>query len=174
MSSLLETFQKPSFFPSRPFNDSLPVSSQDPKNQQQQQQGSIRRRLSSISMKIQRPQIPSSQSSWEFIRRSKSLSSMKVESAGNSIRKWWDWGWGWILSRKPTFARDLEMNEEETAMLGCQNKGSWKHVIYKVRFELRKLVGYTNVSSSASSPVFAYDSYSYKQNFDDGNHSRHG
>ncbi|CAL5414435.1 unnamed protein product [Camellia sinensis] len=49
------------------------------------------------------------------------------------IRKWWDWGCGWILSRKPTFARDLEMNEQETVVLGCHSKGSWRHVFDKLR-----------------------------------------
>ncbi|KAK3005302.1 hypothetical protein RJ639_016912 [Escallonia herrerae] len=76
---------------------------------------------------------------WAF-RRSKSVSSMG-EYAGTSVRKWWDWGWSWILSRKPTFARDLEMNEEESSVLGSQSKGSWGHVFYKVRSELKRLVG---------------------------------
>uniref|UniRef100_A0A5B7B4Z6 Uncharacterized protein n=1 Tax=Davidia involucrata TaxID=16924 RepID=A0A5B7B4Z6_DAVIN len=40
-----------------------------------------------------------------------------------------------------TFAGDLEMNEQETALLGCHNKGSWRHVFYKVRSELTRLVG---------------------------------
>lgn len=57
------------------------------------------------------------------------------------IRKWWEWGWGWILSKKPTFARDLEMNEAESAALGWQSKGSWRHIFYKVKSELGKLVG---------------------------------
>jgi len=28
------------------------------------------------------------------------------EYAGGSIRKWWDWGWSWVLSRKPIFASE--------------------------------------------------------------------
>jgi hypothetical protein len=67
------------------------------------------------------------------------------EYAGGSIRKWWDWGWSWVLSRKPIFASDLEMNEEETKNLGSQNRGSWRHVFYKVRSEIRKLVGSDHV-----------------------------
>ncbi|KAI8030521.1 hypothetical protein LOK49_LG01G03402 [Camellia lanceoleosa] len=77
------------------------------------------------------------------------------------LRKWWDWGCGWILSRKPTFARDLEMNEQETAVLGCHSKGSWRHVFYK----LRKLL----VRPHHNLPqTFRYDSVTYSQNFDDG------
>ncbi|KAK4405405.1 hypothetical protein Sango_0547000 [Sesamum angolense] len=53
----------------------------------------------------------------------------------------WVWGWDWILSRKPTFATDLEMNEEETAVLGTHNKGSWRHVFYKVTSQLRRKLG---------------------------------
>ncbi|KAF8406737.1 hypothetical protein HHK36_008829 [Tetracentron sinense] len=105
-------------------------------------------------------------SSWAF-PRSKSMPSLG-EFSGGSIRKWWDWGWAWILSRKPTFARDLEMNEEESAMLGCHNKGSWRHVFYKVRSDLRRLVRSDHVGLPQT---FRYDSYSYSQNFDDGKRS---
>ncbi|KAL3631636.1 hypothetical protein CASFOL_024620 [Castilleja foliolosa] len=100
--------------------------------------GLIRRRLSSISLnlKIQ----PSSTSSWTF-QRPKSIAY-----AGSSIRKWWGWGCDWILSRKPTFATDLEMNDDEIAAIGNHNKGSWRHVFYKVTSQLRrKLIGSDNV-----------------------------
>ncbi|KAL5571112.1 hypothetical protein UlMin_020709 [Ulmus minor] len=53
------------------------------------------------------------------------------EYAGTSIRKWWDWGWSWILSKKPIFAQDLKMNEEDTKILGSRGKGSWRHLFYK-------------------------------------------
>ncbi|KAL5565382.1 hypothetical protein UlMin_028546 [Ulmus minor] len=53
------------------------------------------------------------------------------EYAGTLILKWWDWGWSWILSKKPIFAQDLEMNEEETKILGSSSRGSWRHVFYK-------------------------------------------
>ncbi|XP_073158008.1 uncharacterized protein [Henckelia pumila] len=111
-------------------SQSLPVSEPG----LQDQRPGIRRRLSSLSLnlKIQ----PSPPSAWAF-RRSKSLSSMG-ENAGDSIRKWWDWGWGWILSRKPAFAADLEMNEEETTTIGFHNKGSWRHVFFKVTSQLRR------------------------------------
>ncbi|PIN15713.1 hypothetical protein CDL12_11649 [Handroanthus impetiginosus] len=143
---------------------SLPLS-----HAQTQEQGGpgIRRRLSSLSLnlKIQPSTISSSPAAaWAF-RRSKSISSMG-EYAGSSIRKWWDWGWGWILSRKPTFAADLEMNEEETAVIGTHNKGSWRHVFYKVTSQLRrKLVGTDNVGLPQT---FRYDSFNYSKNFDDG------
>ncbi|KAL7257259.1 hypothetical protein ACSBR1_003549 [Camellia fascicularis] len=145
----------------------LPVSQTHSKQQQQQeqeqeqqQQQGLRRRLSSLSLKIQpSPEAADATYSW-VLRRSKSVSSMG-EYAGSSIRKWWDWGCGWILSRKPTFARDLEMNEQETAVLGCHSKGSWRHVFYK----LRKLL----VRPHHNLPqTFRYDSVTYSQNFDDG------
>ncbi|CAN1163757.1 hypothetical protein LINPERHAP2_LOCUS25182 [Linum perenne] len=44
------------------------------------------------------------------IQRSKSLSAMG-RNAGDSIKSWWEWSFGWILSKKPVFAQDLEMNE---------------------------------------------------------------
>lgn len=66
------------------------------------------------------------------------------------------------MTKKPTFAQDLEMNEEESALLGFHNKGSWKHVMYKVKAEIRRLVW------SNQQKGYAYDSYSYAQNFDDG------
>ena len=121
----------------------------------------IRRRISSFSVKIQ--PLSSASTAWAF-RRSKSAPSMG-ELAGGPLRRWWDWGWGWILSRKPTFARDIEMNGEETAMLGCQSKGTWRHVFYKVRSEFRKLVGSNTLPTTQQ---FRYDSFSYAKNFDDG------
>ncbi|EXB40427.1 hypothetical protein L484_013730 [Morus notabilis] len=151
MSSIVQTFQK---------RDFLPVSqdASSPKDQQP----SIRRRLSSLSLKLQ-PISSSPAASWAF-RRSKSVSAMG-ESAGSSIRKWWDCGWGWILSRKPMFAEDLEMNEEETKALGSHSRGSWRHVFYKVRSELRKLVRSDRVGLPQTC---RYDSFNYSKNFDDG------
>ncbi|XVF01647.1 hypothetical protein REPUB_Repub04eG0106300 [Reevesia pubescens] len=107
MSSIIQGFRK---------NCALPVSQTESK----EQLPGLRRRLSSLSLKIQ--PISSPAKSWTF-PRSKSLSSMG-EYAGSSIRKWWDWGWSWVLSRKPMFAQDLEMNEEETRIFGCNNKGT--------------------------------------------------
>ncbi|KAJ4964291.1 hypothetical protein NE237_024230 [Protea cynaroides] len=158
MTSILESFQKRSFFPSRPTTDDLPVSQENPKEQ------GLRRRLSSISLRLN-PISSTSAAHFRFMPRSKSMSSLG-ESAGGSIRKWWDWGWAWIQSRKPVFAKDLEMNEEETAILGSHNKGSWKHVFYKVRSEFRKLVGSSN--NVGLPQTFRYDPYSYSKNFDDG------
>ncbi|RVW48353.1 hypothetical protein CK203_069552 [Vitis vinifera] len=151
MSSIFQSFKA----------NGLPVSHADSKEQ------GLRRRLSSFSFKIQ--PICSTPSSWRF-PRSKSLPSMG-EFGGSSMRKWWDLGWAWILSRKPTFAKDLEMNEEETVILGCHNKGSWRHVFYKVRSELRRLVGSDRVGLPQTC---RYDSYSYSQNFDQGNTAIHG
>jgi hypothetical protein len=87
------------------------------------------------------------------------------EYAGSFIRKWWDWGWSWVLSRKPIFTSYLEMNEEETKILGSQNRGSWRHVFYKVRYEIIKLVGSGHVGIPQT---YRYDSYNYSKNFDDG------
>lgn len=140
-----------------PTNQALPVSqSQDP-NQQ-----SIRRRLSSISFKIQPISSPAA-ASWAF-RRSKSVSSMG-EYAGSSIKKWWDWGWSLILSRKPIFAQDLETNDEEIKFIGSHNRGTWRHVFYKVRSEFKKLVGSENVGLPQT---YRYNSSDYSKNFDTG------
>lgn len=158
MSSIIHSFQKRSYLPTMPAtNQALPVSQPDSNSKQQ----SLRRRLSSLSFKIQ--PISSPATSWAF-HRSKSVSSMG-EYAGTSIRKWWDWGCSWVLSRKPIFANDLEMNEEETKMLGPQNKGSWRHVFFKVRSEIRKLVGSDHV---ALPQTYRYTPYDYSKNFDDG------
>ncbi|KAF7841591.1 uncharacterized protein G2W53_003889 [Senna tora] len=148
MSSLA---QKKSFFPSMSANPALPISHTDSK----QHEGGLRRRLSSLSLKIQANSV-SPASSWSF-PRSKSLSSMG-NYAGSSIMKWWDWGSGWILSAKPMFARDLEMNEEETKFLGSHNRGSWRHVFYKVRSEIRRLLG--------SDHMDLPQTYRYTRNFD--------
>ncbi|KAF5176372.1 hypothetical protein FRX31_034039 [Thalictrum thalictroides] len=158
MTSIFESIQKKSFFPTISA-DSLPVSQASTTDQ------SLRRRLSCFSVKIQPISTPATSSSWAF-HKSKSMSSMG-EYAGSSIRKWWDWSWAWILTKKPTFAADLEMNEEESAMLGFHNKGSWRHVFYKVKAEFRRIVGSSNNHVDASKG-FRYDSYSYQQNFDDG------
>ncbi|KAF3434891.1 hypothetical protein FNV43_RR21978 [Rhamnella rubrinervis] len=154
MSSIVQSFQKRSFLPTSN-HGSLPVSqSQDPNG--------IRRRLSSLSLKLQ-PISCSPAASWAF-SRSKSVSSMG-DYAGSSIRKWWDWGWSWILSKKPIFAQDLEMNEEETKVLGSHSRGSWRHVFYKVRSELKKFVGSDKVGLPQTC---RYDSFNYSKNFDEG------
>nr|XP_008377836.2 uncharacterized protein LOC103440924 [Malus domestica] len=131
-----------------PANHSLPVS-----QEQLTEQPGLRRRLSSLSLKLQ--PISSPATSWA-LSRSKSVSAMG-EYAGGSIRKWWVQSWAWIMSRKPIFAQDLEMNEEETKVLGSDNRGSWRHVFYKVRSELKKLMG----SDVGSLPQ------TYRYNFDD-------
>ncbi|XP_021912754.1 uncharacterized protein LOC110826422 [Carica papaya] len=152
MSSIVESIQKRSFLSSTRVQ--LPVSNNDAADQQ-----SLRRRPSSLSLRIQN--ISSSPAaSWAF-RRSKSVSSMG-EYAGSSIRKWWDLGWSWILSRKPVFAKDIEMNEEETRVLGCHNKGSWRHVFYKVRSEIRRLMRSDQVGLPQT---YRYDSFNYAKNF---------
>lgn len=152
MSSIVQTFQKRNF---------LPVS-QSHSHHDSKEQSQIRRRLSSLSLNIQ-PISSSPAASWA-IRRSKSVSSMG-EYAGSSIRKWWDWGWAWVLSRKPIFAKDLEMNEEETKLIGSHNRGSLRHVFYKVRSEVRKLLGSDRVGLPQTC---RYDSFNYSKNFDDG------
>ncbi|XP_071695316.1 uncharacterized protein [Rutidosis leptorrhynchoides] len=132
MTSIFQTFNK---------NNSLPISHTTQQGPSPPETAGMRRRnsftLSSDSFPIQRPTI-SSTTAWA-LRSSKSVSSMG-ESASTSVKSWWDQGWAWILSRKPVFAQDLEMNHEETCVLGSQNKGSWRHIIYKFRSEIRKLV----------------------------------
>uniref|UniRef100_A0A1D1Z8K5 Uncharacterized protein n=1 Tax=Anthurium amnicola TaxID=1678845 RepID=A0A1D1Z8K5_9ARAE len=160
MSSILENLQKRSFLASRPGKDDLPISQAAPKM-------GVRRRFSSFSVGTQPLSSAAAASSeWAF-RRTKSMSSIG-DLAGGSLRRWWDWGWGWILSRKPTFARDLEMNEEETAMLGCHGKGSWRHVLYKLRSELRKVVGSGASASASAEGGFRCDSFGHEQHLHDG------
>ncbi|KAG1363898.1 hypothetical protein COCNU_11G007250 [Cocos nucifera] len=158
MSSFFESFQKRRFFPTMPLKDDLPISQEQQKDTHMI---GLRRRISSFSVKIQ--PLSSASTAWAF-RRSRSVPSI-AELAGGPLRRWWDWGLGWVLSRKPTFARDLEMNEEETVMLGCHSKGTWRHVFYKVRSEFRKLVGSNTLPTTQQ---FRYDSFSYAKNFDDG------
>ncbi|KAI3502404.1 hypothetical protein L1887_30454 [Cichorium endivia] len=130
MTSMLQSFQK---------QKSLPVSHNTTQDSAAAAAGAgMRRRISSMSFQIQPPTI-SDTTAWA-LRSSKSVSSMG-KSASSSIRSWWDRGWGWILSRKPVFAQDLEMNQEETSVLGCHNKGSLRHILYKFRSEIRKLIG---------------------------------
>ncbi|MED6106329.1 hypothetical protein PIB30_003735 [Stylosanthes scabra] len=126
------------------FKASLPVSQTECKLFQEGS-GSIRRRLSSMSLRIQPSSSPAVVSSWS-LPRSKSLLSVG-NYAGTSLRKWWEWGWAWILSRKPVFARDLEMNEQETKILSSHDKGTWRHVLYKLRSDIRRFV------ASVSDPV---------------------
>ncbi|KAI3864638.1 hypothetical protein MKX03_009158 [Papaver bracteatum] len=152
--SMLENIQKR--LPARPLKESLPVSQT---SNQQSPEGSLRRRL---SFGIIPADISTQASTWA-IRRTKSMSSFG-ETTGSSIKKWWDMSWAWILSRKPTFARDLEMDDEESSMLGFHKKGTLHHVFYKIRFEFRKLVN----SKTGRDQGFKYDSQSYAQNFDDG------
>lgn len=59
------------------------------------------------------------------------------------------------------------MNEEEMSMLGCHSKGSLKHLFYKVRSEIRKLVRSQTLPTRAAQG-FRYDSFNYAKNFDDG------
>ncbi|KAF8020750.1 hypothetical protein BT93_G1251 [Corymbia citriodora subsp. variegata] len=151
MCSIVESIQKstsiiPRILPNQARHD-LPLSQPHSTTHEEQidgggsggSGGGLRRRImSSLSLRIQPISYPSS-SSWSF-RRSKSMSSLG-DQAGNSIRKWWEWGWSWIASRKPVFAQDLEMNEEEIRLVGgLQNRGSWRHVLYKVRSEIQRIV----------------------------------
>uniref|UniRef100_A0A9I9DAY9 Uncharacterized protein n=1 Tax=Cucumis melo TaxID=3656 RepID=A0A9I9DAY9_CUCME len=153
------------FLPTPPLNDALPLSQPDQYSSQ-----TLRRRLSSISFKIH--PISSPLTSWSSFRRSKSVSSMR-DFSRTSLRKWWDWGWSWILSRKSAFARDLEMNDnnddEETKALGsnycCRGSFKFKHLFYKVRSEFRKLIRSDRVGLPQT---FKYDSVNYSKNFDDG------
>ncbi|KAI3781070.1 hypothetical protein L2E82_11069 [Cichorium intybus] len=151
---------------------SLPVSHQPSSDDTSSVVAGMRRRLSSMSLRIQPSSISdttSAATAWAM-RRSKSVSSMG-ESASTSVRNWWDWGWGWILSRKPVFAQDLEFNQEETSVLRSHEKGSWKHVFVKVRSEIRKLVR----SDNAGLPqTVRYNSCSYRRNFDDGSNKFRG
>ncbi|KAG8087953.1 hypothetical protein GUJ93_ZPchr0010g9430 [Zizania palustris] len=122
----------------------------------------LRRRMSSFSVRIQ----PLSSAGAVAFRRARSMPSVKALAAAGALRQWWEWGVGWVMARKPAFARDLEMNEDEAAALGCHCRGTWRHVFYKVRAEVRRLLGRDGLPLSAHD--FRYDSVSYAQNFDNG------
>ncbi|KAL6635014.1 hypothetical protein ACP70R_027685 [Stipagrostis hirtigluma subsp. patula] len=137
MATILENIQKSRFLPTRPLKDELPTF-QGGGGKESHLMG-LRKRLSSFSGKIQ--PISSASAEWAF-RRSKSAPSLGAAFAttGGSLRLWWEWGVGWLLSKKPSFAGDLEMNEEEAAALGRQSRGSWGHILYKMRSGVRRLV----------------------------------
>ncbi|CAA7016614.1 unnamed protein product [Microthlaspi erraticum] len=132
MSSMMETLQirKPASLPvsQRPTSSASAASTDD-------EPGLIRRRLSSLSLNL------SSQPAAIAARfpRSKSVSAMG-EQAGSSVKEWWEWGWSWILSRKPIFIRDLELNKDEAKSIGSQNRGSIMHVFVKLRSQIRSLM----------------------------------
>ncbi|KAF0935144.1 hypothetical protein E2562_030427 [Oryza meyeriana var. granulata] len=134
MATILENIQKARFLPTRPLKDELPTF-QGGGSKESHLMG-LRKRLSSFSGKIQ--PISSASAEWAF-RRSKSAPSLGA-FAGGPLKRWWDWGVGWLMSKKPGFASDLEMNEEEVAVLGRQSKGSWGHILYKMRSGVRRLV----------------------------------
>ncbi|AEC06610.1 unnamed protein product [Arabidopsis thaliana] len=121
-SSIMKTLQirKPT---------SLPISSTTT-----DEPGLLRRRLSSLSLNLSRNQ-PST------VSRSKSVSDMG-EQGGSSVKEWWEWSWSWILLKKlPIFFTDLEVNKNETkSSLGNQQRGSFIHVFFKLRSEIRRLL----------------------------------
>lgn len=137
MDTILENIQKARFLPTRPLKDELPTfqGGGGGGNMESHLMG-LRKRLSSFSVKIQ--PISSASAEWAF-RRSKSAPSLGA-FAGGPLKRWWDWGVGWLLSKNPGFASDLEMNEEEVAALGRQSRGSWGHILYKMRCGVRRLV----------------------------------
>lgn len=116
----------------------------------------IRRRLSSLSLNKLQDSISCSIPKGSF-NSMRSKSSQGLEHAGSSIRKWWDFGWSWILSRKPAFAQDLEMNDQETSFLASHNKASWLHLFYKVRSEFDKILSFRSSSNYTLPQTFNYD-----------------
>lgn len=138
MATILENIQKARFLPARPLKDDLPtfqgLGLGGGAKEESHLMG-LRKRLSSISGKIQ--PISSASAEWAF-RRSRSAPSLAA--GAGSVKRWWDWGVGWLLSKRLGFADDLEMNEEEVAALGRQSRGTWAHVLYKVRSGVRRFV----------------------------------
>uniref|UniRef100_A0A7N0UWI8 Uncharacterized protein n=1 Tax=Kalanchoe fedtschenkoi TaxID=63787 RepID=A0A7N0UWI8_KALFE len=152
MTSIIQTIQNRTFSSS---SSTLPLSSSDPADK-----SLLRRRLSSLSLRLH-PAVPSP----AVLRRSSSSASAAAEYARSSLRRWWDWSWSWVLSRKPAFTKDLEMDEAETSALGSHCRGTLKHVFYKIRSEVRKLVGSDNVGLPQT---YRYDSINYAKNFNSG------
>ncbi|KAM3039091.1 hypothetical protein ACUV84_022119 [Puccinellia chinampoensis] len=127
----------------------------------------LRRRVSSsLSLHLQ----PLSSSSSAAIRRARSLPSIKALAAAGAMRRWWEWGIGWVMERKPSFARGLEMSDDEAAALGCHRRGTLRHLFHKARAEVRRLLGRDGrpVGGGGAGQDFRYDSVSYAQNFDNG------
>lgn len=143
MNSIIQSIREKNVIPGFSSTLSLPLS-QSTTDVGQPPQPGLRRRLFSLSLRIQQ-QVPSPGASWSSFRRAKSVSSMGDYYTGTTpIRKWWEQGWSWIMSRKPMLARDLEMSEVEGRVLGAQNKGSLRHVLFKFRSEILKMVGSDN------------------------------
>ncbi|XP_047069929.1 uncharacterized protein LOC124678031 [Lolium rigidum] len=129
--------------------------------------GMRRRVSSSLSLHLQ----PLSSSSSEALRRARSMPSIKALAAAGAVRRWWEWGLGWVMERKPSFARGLEMSDDEKAALGCHCRGTLRHVFYKARAEVRRLLGRDGLplgGGGGHGQDFGYDSVSYAQNFDNG------
>ncbi|KAG0467902.1 hypothetical protein HPP92_017230 [Vanilla planifolia] len=93
----------------------------------------LRRRISSVSVKIQPL---SASSSWTAFRSFNSSPGLIGEIAGGPLRRWWVWSWGWLFSRKLGLAKDLEMNEEEMSV----HRRSLANAFDKIRAEVGKLV----------------------------------
>jgi hypothetical protein len=161
MATIIETIQKRNLFPARPLKDDLPIYNTPLRTSSasittvgvatSDHLIRLRKRLSSFSDKIQ----PLSTSSV----RSRSVPSFNSFPI-NPILEWWSWGIGWILSTKPPIVSDLELNEEEVAVLGTHNKGSLRHVLYRVQSGFRKLVmgsGTLPVSQKVRSDSFSYN-----------------
>lgn len=135
MATILETIQKARLLPPRPLKDELPTFGGG--GREESHLTGLRKRLSAFSGKIQ--PISSASAEWAFRRRSRPAPSLSA--GGGSLRQWWRRGVvGWLLSRKPGFAGDLEMNEEEVAALGRQSRGTWAHILFKMRSGVRRLV----------------------------------
>lgn len=138
MATILENIQKARFLPARPLRDDLPTFQGGVGPKSESHLMGLRKRLSSFSGKIQ--PISSASAEWAF-RRSQSAPSLAAAFGSTGpIKRWWDWGVGWLLSKKLGFADDLEMNEEEVAALGRQSRGTFAHVLYKMRSGVRRFV----------------------------------
>uniref|UniRef100_A0A0E0NK36 Uncharacterized protein n=1 Tax=Oryza rufipogon TaxID=4529 RepID=A0A0E0NK36_ORYRU len=177
MATILENIQKARFLPTRPLKDELPTfqgggGGGGGGGVKESHLMGLRKRLSSFSDKIQ--PISSASAEWAF-RRSKSAPSLGA-FAGGPLKRWWDWGVGWLMSKKPGFATDLEMNEEEVAALGRGSRGSWGHILYKMRSGVRRLVTSHSLptthraaaAASASAQCKPAATFNYTQSFHSG------
>ncbi|XP_037416391.1 uncharacterized protein LOC119279100 [Triticum dicoccoides] len=129
-------------------------------------QSGMRRRMSSCLSLILQP--PTSSSSAAF-RRAWSMPSIKALAAAGALQQWWELRLGWIITRKHSFTRALEMSVDVAAVLGCHCLSTLRHVFYKGRVNVHRLLGRDGLLlEGVFVQDFRCDCIYYDQNFNNG------